>query len=88
LPRAKKFALGKEIFAKFFSLLRVFNLVLGKEASVPSVFSVPGVFYFALGKVFFDGSFFISLSAKSSLPRVFYLALGIETNSRQSLGFW
>jgi hypothetical protein len=73
LPRAKKFALGKEIFAKCFSLPRVFYLALGKEVSVPSVFSVPGVFYFALGKAFFAESF--------------YLALGTKTNSSQSLGF-
>jgi hypothetical protein len=72
LPRAKKFALGKEIFAKFFSLMRVFNLVLGKEASVPSVFSVPGVFYFALGKVFFAGSFLFR-SRQSLLCREFFI---------------
>jgi hypothetical protein len=57
----------------FFYVPRAFCLALGKEASVPSVFSVPGVFYFAIGKAF--------------LPRVFYLALGTETNSGQSLGF-
>jgi hypothetical protein len=68
LPRAKKFSLGKEIFAKcFFSLPRVFYLALGKEASVPSVFSLPGVFYFALGKAFFTESFLFSSRHRNEL---------------------
>jgi hypothetical protein len=68
LPRAKKFALGQEIFAQcFFSLPRVFNLALGKEASVPSVFSVLGVFYFTLGKAFFAESFLFSSRHRNEL---------------------
>jgi hypothetical protein len=35
-------------------------LALGKEASVPSVFSLPGVFYLALGKTFFAENFLFS----------------------------
>jgi hypothetical protein len=46
------------------SLPRAIYLALGKEASVPSVFSVPGVLYFAHGKAFFAESFFILLSAQ------------------------
>jgi hypothetical protein len=51
----------------FISLPRVFNLALGKEASVTSVFSVPGVFYFALGKAFFAESFLFSSGHRSEL---------------------
>jgi hypothetical protein len=51
----------RNLYQVFFSLPRVFNLALGKEASVPSViFSVPGVFYLALGKAFFVKSFLFS----------------------------
>jgi hypothetical protein len=57
----------------FISLLRVFLLGLGKEATLTSVFSLPRVF--------------IWLSAKPSLPRVFYLTLGKDASSRQSHGF-
>jgi hypothetical protein len=35
----------------------VFFIALGKEASLPNVFSLSGVFYFALGKAFFAESF-------------------------------
>jgi hypothetical protein len=47
----------------------------------------------ALGKEIFDECFFLcrelnkKLSAKPSLPRVFYLALGTEPDSRQRLKF-
>jgi hypothetical protein len=51
----------------FFSLPRVFNLALGKEASVPSVFSVLGVFYFTLGKAFFAESFLFSSRHRNEL---------------------
>jgi hypothetical protein len=68
LPRAKKLARGKEIFAKcFFSFPRAFHLAPGKEASVSSVFSLPGVLYLALGKAFFAESFLFSSRQKNEL---------------------
>jgi hypothetical protein len=52
---------------------RAFCLALGKEASLPSVFLCR-----ELNR---------KLSAKPSLPRVYYLALGTEPGSRQRLKF-
>jgi hypothetical protein len=43
LLRANQLALGKEIFDECFSVPRAFCLALGKEACLPSVFSVPRV---------------------------------------------
>jgi hypothetical protein len=41
LSRASQLALGKEIFGECFSVPRAFCLALGKEACLPSVFSMP-----------------------------------------------
>jgi hypothetical protein len=47
----KNFFVERNLCRVFISLPRVFLLALGKEATLTSVFS--GVFYMALGKVFF-----------------------------------
>jgi hypothetical protein len=73
LPRASRLPLGKEICAECFFFAESFLITLGKEASLPNVVSLPRVF--------------IWLSAKPSLPGVFYLALDKEPSSRQSLRF-
>jgi hypothetical protein len=78
LPRAEK-TLGKEI------LCREPASWLSSKNSLPSVFSLPRVFYFALGKE-------ASLPRVFSLPGVFYFTdlfftLGEEPGSRQNLRF-
>jgi hypothetical protein len=65
------FASRQKFVPSVFSLPRVFLIALGKEASLPNVVSLSGVF--------------IWLSAKPSWPGVFYLALDKEPSSRQSL---
>jgi hypothetical protein len=63
------------------------------KKSLASVFFCAESFLFGsrqrslCAEFFLCREFFISLSVKPSLPRVFYLALGTETKSGQSLGF-
>jgi hypothetical protein len=44
-----------------------FLIALGKEASLPNVFSLPRVFYLALGKAFFVESFLFGSRQRAEL---------------------
>jgi hypothetical protein len=64
----KNWLSAKKIFAKcfFFAESFVFGS-LDKEASVPSIFCLPGVFYLSLGKAFFVKSFLFSSRQRNEL---------------------
>jgi hypothetical protein len=68
LPRAEKKHSAKKFFAESQnSLPSVFCFALGKEASLSRVFSLLGVFYFALGKAFFTESFLFGSRQRTAL---------------------